>query len=46
MDIVLVDFNFSFFLNKMLLGKSGFYFKAPLNLTGMESGGLVADAIA
>ena len=36
----------SFFMSKVLLGKNGLYFQAPLNLTGMELGGQVAEAIA
>jgi hypothetical protein len=42
----LMDFNFSFFLREMLLGKSGFVFSAPLSLKGMESGGVVVEAMA
>ena len=45
-DVDLVDFSFSFFLSEMLLGKNGFFFRAPLNLKGMESGGLVVEAMA
>ena len=34
-----VDLRFSFFWSEVLLGKNGLLFKAPLSLTGIESGG-------
>jgi len=45
-DANLVDFRFSFFRSEVLLGKNGLLFKAPLSLTGMESGGLMVEATA
>ena len=45
-EVDLVDFNLSFFLREMLLGKNGFFFSAPLSLKGMESGGVILEAMA
>ena len=41
-----VDFNFSFFRSEMLLGKDGFFFSAPLSLSGMESEAFIVEAMA
>ena len=45
-DVDLVDFSFRFFLSEMLLGKNGLFFRVPLSLKEMESGGLVVEAMA
>jgi hypothetical protein len=45
-DANLLDFRFSFFRSEVLLGKNGLLFKAPLSLLGMESGGLMVEAMA
>ena len=46
MDANLVDCLFSFLWSEVLLGKNGLHFRAPLSLKGMESGGLMVEAMA